>query len=97
MTYRICEKDLEKLYQLKLRKGKSPRDARYEVEQMRKLIRRYGRTTRGNKFKFGNDAYLDYDEDGIMNAFDCQPLNPLMQETPQFYDHRDFSTSFIRG
>ena len=96
-TFRLKEKDLEKLYRIKLRHGKSPKLARYEIEMLRKLIRKYGPTTRGNEFKFGKDAYLDFDQDGIMNAFDCQPLNPWKQETAQFYDHRDFSTSFNMG
>jgi hypothetical protein len=96
-TFRLKEKDLEKLYRIKLRKGKSSKIARYEVEQLRKLIKRYGPTTRGNEFKFGKDAFLDFDEDGIYNAFDCQPLNPMKQETAQFFDHRDFSTGFNMG
>jgi hypothetical protein len=96
-TFRLKEKDLQKLYQIKLRHGKSPKVARYEIEMLRKLIRRYGPTTRGNEFKFGKDAYLDFDQDGIMNAFDCQPLNPMKQETAQFFDHRDFSTGFNMG
>jgi hypothetical protein len=59
---------------------------------MKELIRMYGRTTSGQVFKRGVDAYLDYDEDGIINAFDCQPLNFFKQDTKQFYDHKDFSS-----
>ena len=94
MVYRLHEKDLAKLYQIKLRKGKSPRDAHYECEKMRQLIKTYGRTTPGTQFKANKDAFLDYDEDGIQNAFDCQPLNPFKQDTKQFYDHKDFTSSF---
>lgn len=97
MVYRLSEKDLEKLYRLKIKNGKAPTRARYEVEMMRKLIKSHGLHARTNKFNFKGDAYLDYDEDGIMNAFDCQPLNFFAQETAQFYDHRDFSTSFNMG
>ena len=97
MKFRLKESDMEKLYRIKLKHGKSPKQARYEVEQLRKYIRRYGITTPGKNFKFGKDAYLDYDGDGIMNAFDCQPLNPWKMDTAHFYDHRDFSTSFNMG
>lgn len=96
-NFRLKEKDLQKLYNIKLRHGKSPKLARYEVEMLRKMIKKYGQTTPGKSFKFGPDAYLDFDEDGIMNAFDCQPLNFWKQDTAQFYDHRDFSTSFNMG
>lgn len=96
-NFRLKEKDLEKLYHIKLKHGKSPQMARYEIEMLRKYLRQYGKTTPGKPFKYGSDAYLDYDEDGIMNAFDCQPLNFWKQETAQFYDHRDFSTSFSMG
>lgn len=96
-TFRLKEKDLEKLYQIKLRHGKTPKQARYEIEQLRKLLRTHGISARTKEFKFGKDAYLDFDEDGILNAFDCQPLNPWRQETAQFYDHKDFSTSFNMG
>lgn len=96
-TFRLKEKDLEKLYRIKISKGKSPKTARYEIEMLRRLLKTHGVTDRTNKFRFGKDAYLDFDEDGIMNAFDCQPLNPWKQETAQFYDHRDFSTSFNMG
>jgi len=92
--YIIKEKDLSKLYQIKIRKGKDPHTARYEVEMMRKLIKKYGKTTSGKQFKFNKDAFLDYDEDGIMNAFDCQPLNRLRQGKEHFYKHKDFSSSF---
>jgi len=94
MRYRLYAKDMEKLYRLKLRKGKDPKTARYEVNKMKELIRKYGKTTKGNKFKFGKDAYMDYDSDGIMNAFDCQPLNPFMQGPEHFKPHNEFSTSF---
>jgi hypothetical protein len=96
-NFRLKEKDLQKLYNIKLRHGKSPKTARYEIEMLRKMIHKYGATTNGNAFKYGPDAYLDFDEDGIMNAFDCQPLNPWKQETAQFFDHKDFSTSFNMG
>jgi hypothetical protein len=94
MPYRLYEKDLEKLYRIKIAKGKNPRTARYEVEQMRKLIKRYGVTTSGKAFKFGKDAYMDYDSDGIINAFDCQPLNPFMQGPEHFKPRTNFTTSF---
>jgi len=96
-NFRLKEKDLQKLYNIKLRHGKDPKTARYEVEMIRKMIHRYGATTSGTAFKYGPDAYLDFDEDGIMNAFDCQPLNFWKQDTAQFYDHKDFSTSFNMG
>lgn len=89
MTYRIYEKDLEKLYKIKVKKGKSPKLARYECEQMRKLIKQHGKNTRGRGFKWGNDAYMDYDEDGIMNAFDCRPLNSIFQDDKYFFDHNN--------
>jgi len=89
MSYRIYEKDLEKLYKIKIRKGKSASAARYEVEKMRQLIKRHGKNTVGNSFKWGKDAYMDYDEDGIMNAFDCRPLHPLFQDDKYFFDHNE--------
>jgi len=95
--FRLKERDLQKLYSIKLRHGKSPKTARYEVEMLRKMIHKYGITTNGNAFKFGKDAFLDFDGDGIQNAFDCQPLNYWRQETAQFYDHKDFSTGFNMG
>lgn len=94
MVYRLHEKDLSKLYNLKIHNGKSHSEARYEVEQMRRLIKRYGKTTRGREFKYSKDIFLDYDEDGIINAFDCQPLNFWRQGDEHFYDHKDFSSSF---
>jgi len=97
MTYRLHTKDLYKLYNMKIRKGKSPQVARYEVEQMRKLIAKHGKTTSGQAFKYGKDAYMDYDEDGIMNAFDCQPLNFFRQGVEHFYKHKDFTSSFEFG
>ena len=96
-TFRLKERDLQKLYQIKLRHGKSPKVARYEIEMLRKLIRKYSITTQGNQFKFGKDAFLDFDNDGVMNAFDCQPLNPWRQGDEHFYDHKDFSSSFDMG
>jgi hypothetical protein len=96
-NFRLHEKDLVKLYQIKIRKGKSPKNARYEVEMLRRLIKKHGITTPGNSFKFGKDAYLDFDNDGIMNAFDCQPLNPWKQGDEHWYDHKDFSTGFNMG
>lgn len=95
--FRLKSRDLEKLYHIKLRHGKSPQMARYEVEMLRRYITKYGSTTPGNSFKYGKDAYLDFDEDGVQNAFDCQPLNPWKMDTAHFYDHRDFSTSFNMG
>jgi hypothetical protein len=96
-TFRFKERDLQKLYNIKLRHGKSPKLAHYEVEMLRRMIKKYGKTTNGKSFKYGPDAYLDFDEDGIMNAFDCQPLNIWRQDTAQFYDHKDFSSSFNMG
>jgi hypothetical protein len=90
---RIYENDLEKLYRIKLRKGKSPKLARYEVEQMRKLIKTHGKNTRGKMFKYGKDAFMDFDEDGIMNAFDCRPLNFDFQDDKYFFDHEDISAA----
>jgi len=92
--FRLREKDLEKLYNIKIRKGKSPKTARYEIEMLRRLIKKYSITTPGKNFKFGKNAYMDFDEDGIMNAFDCQPLNPWRQGDEHWYDHKDFSSSF---
>jgi len=97
MTFRLKESDMEKLYRIKIKKGKSPKLARYEVEKLRQYIRSYGITSPGGRFKTGRDAFLDFDEDGVYNAFDCQPLNPFKQDTKQFYDHKDFSTSFNMG
>lgn len=88
---RIYEKDLGKLYKIKIQNGKGPRTARYECEQLRKMIKKYGKNTRGLDFKFGNDAYMDFDEDGIPNFVDCRPLNPLFQDDKYFYDHDDIS------
>jgi hypothetical protein len=95
--FRFHEHHLEQLYLIKLRHGKSPQLARYEVEMLRRYLKKYGKTSPGNAFKYGKDAYLDYDEDGVMNAFDCQPLNHWKMDTAHFYDHRDFSTSFNMG
>ena len=89
MMLRIYDHDLNKLYNIKIRRGKSPKLARYEVEKMRELIKRHGKNTRGRMFKYGEDAYLDYDEDGIMNAFDCRPLNFDFQDDKYFFDHND--------
>jgi len=97
MTFRLKESDLEKLYRIKIAKGKSPKLARYEIEKLRQYIKIHGITTSGRSFKYGKDAYLDFDEDGIMNAFDCQPLNPWRQGNEHFYDHKDFSASFNMG
>ena len=88
---------MTRLYQIKIRKGKSPTKARYEVNKLKQYIKSYGITSPGNRFKTGKDAYLDFDEDGVMNAFDCQPLNPWRQGTEHFYDHKDFSSSFNMG
>ena len=93
MSYRIYEKDLEKLYKIKIRKGKSASTARYEVEKMRQLIKRHGKNTVGNSFKWGKDAYLDFDEDGVLNFADCRPLNPLFQDDKYFFDHDDISAA----
>jgi hypothetical protein len=97
MVFRLRERDLEKLYKIKRLKGKSSKTARYEVNKLKQYIKSYGFKTAGNKFKYGVDAYMDFDEDGIMNAFDCQPLNPWRQGNEHFYDHKDFSSSFNIG
>jgi len=97
-NFRLHEKDLEKLYHIKLKHGKSAKTARYEVEMLRKFIKKYGITTSGTQFKYKSQyAYMDFDGDGIQNQFDCQPLNPWKMDTAQFYDHRDFSTGFNMG
>jgi len=90
---RIYENDLEKLYRIKIQKGKSANIARYEVEQMRKLIKTHGKNTRGRMFKYGKDAYLDFDEDGIPNFADCRPLNFNFQDDKYFFDHNDISAA----
>jgi len=95
--FRFKESHLEKLYLIKISHGKSPQLARYEVEMLRRYIKKYGKKSAGTSFKYGKDAYLDFDEDGILNAFDCQPLNAWKQDTKQFFDHRNFSTSFNMG
>ena len=95
--FRLHEKDLERLFQIKLRHGKSSSTARYEIEMLRRLIKKHGITAPTKSFNFGKNAYLDFDEDGIMNAFDCQPLNPWRQGDEHFYDHKDFSSSFNVG
>ena len=97
MTFRLKESDMARLYKIKIQKGKSPTKARYEINKLKQYIKSYGITSPGNRFKTGKDAYLDFDEDGIMNAFDCQPLNPWRQGNEHFYDHKDFSTSFNMG
>ena len=91
MLLRLYKNDMEKLYRIKISKGKNPKTARYEVNQMKKLIDKYGKNTRGRMFKYGKDAYMDYDEDGIMNAFDCRPLHPMFQDDKYFFDHKDIS------
>ena len=96
-NFRLHEKDLEKLYRIKLKHGKTPKTARYEIDQLRKLIKRHGISYPGTSFKYSRDAFMDFDEDRIMNAFDCQPLNPWKQGNEHFYDHKDFSSSFNMG
>jgi len=89
MLLRLYKNDMEKLYRIKLSKGKNPKTARYEVNQMKALIDKHGKRTKGRMFKYGPDAYMDYDEDGIMNAFDCRPLHPMFQDDKYFYDHNN--------
>ena len=44
MTFRLKTSDMTRLYQIKIRKGKSPTKARYEVNKLKQYIKSYGIT-----------------------------------------------------